>query len=149
MRFFSPFRSDIPVSPLVCDRGNCSDPMLQQHFQCRGPDPVSRDIKQVLRSADRLITRGEYQEAERILRASGTENPTDPNIKLKLAFTLLKMRMFLDAYNLSFDVAKQDPKKRLCTSGLGLGPFSRGAASMIHAGSCHVLLSLIRTRTLR
>ena len=79
----------------------------------------SREVKQVLKAADKLIAKGDLLEAERMLRASATENPRDPNIKLKLAFALMKMRVFGEAYDLSFAVAKEDPKNSYAYAVLG------------------------------
>ena len=78
-----------------------------------------REVKQVLRSADKLIAKGDLLESERSLRAFSVENPKDSNIKLKLAFTLLKMRAFGEAYDLSFAVAKDEPKNSYAFAVLG------------------------------
>lgn len=64
------------------------------------------DPKQVVKAADKLILRGNLVEAERILRAALVETPADVNLKLKLAFALMKMRVLGEAYTLSFEVAK-------------------------------------------
>ena len=53
------------------------------------------------------------------MRASATENSLDPTIKLKLAFALMKMRAFGQAYDLSFAVAKEDPKNSYAFAVLG------------------------------
>ncbi len=69
----------------------------------------NRELKQVLRSVDKLIAKGDLAEAERTLRAATVDNPQDSSVKLKLAFTLMKMRLFGEAYDLSFAVAKAEP----------------------------------------
>jgi len=100
---------------------------------------VTRDAKQVLRSADKLIFKGDLVEAERILRAAATANPGDSNLKLKLAFTLLKMRIFGEAYDLSFAVAKDEPKNAYAFAVLG---------SVLLAGGRFNDAKLILTRAL-
>ncbi|HJS51104.1 MAG TPA: aspartyl protease family protein [Pyrinomonadaceae bacterium] len=79
----------------------------------------TREVKQILKSADKLIAKGDLLEAERVLRESAAENPKDSNIKLKLAFTLLKMRGFGEAYELSYAIAKEEPKNSYAFAVLG------------------------------
>lgn len=77
------------------------------------------DPKKASRAAEKLILRGDYVESERILRECLTENPKDTNIKLKLAFTLLKGRNFLEASTISFEVAKENPNNSYAYAVLG------------------------------
>ncbi len=77
------------------------------------------DVKQTLRTADKMILRGEYEESEKLLKAALVEHPQEASLKLKLAFTLLKLKAFLDAYNLSYAVAKDDPKNAHAFAVLG------------------------------
>jgi len=67
------------------------------------------DPKQVVRSAEKLIQKGSFEQAEQMLRGAIVDYPKDSSLKLKLAFTLMKMRVFTEAYNLSFNVAKNEP----------------------------------------
>src|SRR5436190_17144325 len=68
-----------------------------------GPDGGTQlDPKQVLRSAEKLIQKGSFEQAEQMLRSAIADYPKDSSLKLKLAFTLMKMRVFTEAYNLSF-----------------------------------------------
>ena len=67
------------------------------------------DPKQVVRSAEKLIQKGNFEQAEQILRGAIADYPTDSTLKLELAFTLMKMRVFTEAYNLGFSVAKNEP----------------------------------------
>ncbi|MFL6467329.1 MAG: aspartyl protease family protein [Pyrinomonadaceae bacterium] len=67
------------------------------------------ETRQLLRSVDKLILRGEFAESERLLRIAFVQSPKDSSVKLKLAFTLLKSRSFAEAYKLSFEVAKDEP----------------------------------------
>lgn len=77
------------------------------------------DVKQALRSADKLILRGEFEEAEKLLRTALIEHPQDASLKLKLAFTLTKLKAFMDAYNISYAVAKDEPKNARAFAVLG------------------------------
>lgn len=81
--------------------------------------PGRSDPKQVVRAAEKLIQRGEYREAARILRDCLTEFPADAKVKLKLAFTLMKERNFVEAYNLSFGVARDHPSNAHAFAVLG------------------------------
>jgi predicted aspartyl protease/Flp pilus assembly protein TadD len=101
LRLFGPSRPKLWVTILLFATVFAGDLRAQEASS-------SREVKQVLRSADKLIAKGDLLEAERILRASAAENPKDSNVKLKLAFTLLKMRIFGEAYDLSFGVAKDE-----------------------------------------
>ncbi|PYS90750.1 MAG: hypothetical protein DMF62_04205 [Acidobacteria bacterium] len=67
------------------------------------------DPKQVVRSAEKLIQKGNFEQAEQILRGAIADYPTDSTLKLELAFTLMKMRVFTEAYNLGFSVAQNEP----------------------------------------
>ena len=77
------------------------------------------DVKQIIRAVDKLILKGEFEEAERILRGGIVDYPRDSGLKLKLAFTLLKNRTLLEAYTLSFQVAKDEPNNASAFAVLG------------------------------
>ena len=47
------------------------------------------------------------------------QNPQESKAKLDLAYVLLKQKRLLDAYNLSFDVAKAEPKNSYAFAVLG------------------------------
>ena len=66
--------------------------------------------KQVIKRADKLIVKGLYDDAEKELRTGLAAFPDDSELKLKLASTLIKLRNFLEAYRISFEVAKNEPK---------------------------------------
>lgn len=75
-------------------------------------DDPTQDPKSVIKRADKLILKGRYADAEKMLRQAVDSNPNDSSLKLKLAFSLLKQRFLADAYTLSFAVAqaeKQNP----------------------------------------
>jgi Flp pilus assembly protein TadD len=54
---------------------------------------VAYQPKQTLKAADKLILKGDLLEAEKMLRDSLERNPNDAGLKLKLAFSLMKMRV--------------------------------------------------------
>jgi tetratricopeptide (TPR) repeat protein/predicted aspartyl protease len=89
-------------------------------------DDQQVDVKQILKQADKLLDKGQYLEAETSLRKAITENPNDSNLKLKLAFTLLKMRIFGEAYDISYEVAKNDMQNAHAYSVLGATLLSGG-----------------------
>ncbi len=80
---------------------------------------IDPETKQTLRTADKLIVRGKFEEADSMLRNALSQSPKDHRIKLKLAYTMLKMRIFIEAYNLSLEVAKEDPKNPYAFAVLG------------------------------
>lgn len=85
-----------------------------------GPDGSTQvDPKQVVRSAEKLIQKGSFEQAEQMLRSAIVDYPKDSSLKLKLAFTLTKMRVFTEAYNLSFNVAKNEPTNAYAFAVLG------------------------------
>jgi len=80
---------------------------------------VAGDPRQIVKAADKLILKGNLIEAERILRAGLVETPADVNLKLKLAFALMKMRVLGEAYTLSFEVAKANNENSQAFAVLG------------------------------
>ena len=82
-------------------------------------DPKGADIRQILKAADKLLDKGAFEEVEKLLRTAVAENPAESSLKLKLAFTLLKVRVLVEAYELSFEVAKNEPKNSNAFAVLG------------------------------
>jgi len=77
------------------------------------------DAKQILRNADKLLDRGEYERAEAMLRDATVLYPKDSSLKLKLAFTLMKMRIFGESYLISYEVARNEPQNAKAFAVLG------------------------------
>ena len=77
------------------------------------------DAKQLIRQSDKQLRRGNLDEAERILRRALVLRPDSSLAKLKLAFVNVKQRRLLDAYNLSFEVAKAEPDNAYAFAVLG------------------------------
>jgi predicted aspartyl protease/Tfp pilus assembly protein PilF len=77
------------------------------------------DVRRILKAADKLLDKGSYEDAEKLLRNSISVNPNESSLKLKLAFTLMKVRVFGEAYSLSYEVAKNEPKNANAFAVLG------------------------------
>lgn len=96
------------------------------------------NLRQLIKQAKKLARRGEFSEAEKILRRAVHANPSESKAKLNLAAVLLKQRQLLEAYELSFEVAKAEPKNSsafaiLGTIFLGAGNFREAEASLFNA----------------
>lgn len=91
-------------------------------IQKAGPD----DPKKLVKQAERAIRRGKLDEAEQLLRTAITANPKYSPAKLKLAFVYLKTRRLVDAYELSYAVAKEEPKNPYAFAVLGATMLSGG-----------------------
>lgn len=94
--------------------------------------------KQLIKQAKNLVRRGQYPEAEKILRRAVSAEPQESKAKLCLAAVLLKQRNLLEAYELSFDVAKSEPKNSaafaiLGAIFLGAGNFREAEAALFNS----------------
>jgi len=87
-----------------------------------GPD----DSKKLVKQAERAIRRGKLTDAEKLLRTAVAAYPKDSLAKLKLAYVYVKMRRLVEAYELSYPVAKVEPKNSYAFAVLG--------ATMLGAG---------------
>ena len=84
------------------------------------------DSRRLIKQAEKLIRKGNLAEAEKVLRSAVEANPDNTTAKLRLAFVYVKLRRLLDAYDLSFAVAKAEPKNSYAFAVLG--------ATMLGAG---------------
>lgn len=75
--------------------------------------------RQLVKQAKKFTDKGEFSEAEKILRRAVEMNPQDSKAKLNLAYILIKQRQLLDAYNFSFEVAKNEPDNSYAFAVLG------------------------------
>jgi tetratricopeptide (TPR) repeat protein len=73
------------------------------------PIPVE-DSRQQIKRAEKLSRRGEFVEAEKILRSVMQTSPGNPKVSLSLARLLLRQKRIPEAYNLAFEVAKSNPR---------------------------------------
>ena len=88
---------------------------------------VTSETKQLIRQAEKLTRKGELDKAEKILREIVERDPQNSKAKLGLSHVLLKQRRILEAYDLSFEIAKAEPKNSYAFAILG--------AALLHAGS--------------
>lgn len=86
----------------------------------------SNDFRSLLKAGDKLVRRGEYLEAEKVFKQATEINPNHSGAKLKLAFVYLKQRRLRNAYELSFAVAKAEPKNSNAFAILGATFLSAG-----------------------
>jgi tetratricopeptide (TPR) repeat protein len=98
----------------------------------------AESTKQLIKQAEKQAKRGNLEEAEKILRRILEQSPNEPRAKVKLAYVLLKQRRLLDAYNLSFEVAKAEPKNSYAFAVLGMilldnGNFKEAEISLVNA----------------
>lgn len=87
---------------------------------------LEEDTRQLIKQADKLTRKGNFVEAEKILRRIIEKNPTHSLAKLKLAYLLLKQNQLLEPYNLSFEIAKNEPKNSFAFAVLGTTLLSAG-----------------------
>jgi tetratricopeptide (TPR) repeat protein len=83
-------------------------------------------FRRQLRQADKLVKRGSFVEAERLLRSIIESNPLHSTAKLDLARLHLRQRRIVDAYDLSYKVAKAEPSNAYAFAVLG--------TTLLHAG---------------
>ena len=84
------------------------------------------DPRQQIKQADKLSKKGNFAEAEAILRRVVEQNPQLSTAKLKLAYLLLKQKDLLGAYDLSYEIAKKEPKNSYAYAVLGATLLSAG-----------------------
>lgn len=72
-----------------------------------------------LKQAEKLIRKGQFAEAEKILKGIIASNPEFSIAKLKLALINLKQRRFVEAYETSLAIAKAEPKNSYAFAVLG------------------------------
>jgi tetratricopeptide (TPR) repeat protein len=87
---------------------------------------IEEDTRQQIKQADKLSRKGEFAEAEKILRQVIEKNPQHSTAKLKLAYLLLKQRNLVEAYSLSYEIAKAEPKNSYAFAVLGTTLLSAG-----------------------
>lgn len=88
---------------------------------------TDEDTRAMLKRAEKLTRRGEFPEAEKLLRRVIERVPNHSPARLRLAQVLLKQKNLRDAYEISLDIAKAEPKNALAFAVLG--------TTLLHAGS--------------
>lgn len=82
--------------------------------------------KQLIKKGEKLFRRGDLTGAETHFKRALAEQPNDSTTKLKLAFLYVKMRRLIEAYDLSFPIAKADPKNSYAFAVVGATLLSAG-----------------------
>lgn len=78
------------------------------------------DARDFIKAADKLRRKGEFSEAEKLLRQAAARFPQESEVKLDLSYILLKQRKIREAYDLSYSVAKAEPKNSSAFALLGV-----------------------------
>lgn len=78
------------------------------------------DFRGLLKQGDKLVRKGEFYEAEKVFKRALEINPKHSGAKLKLAFVHIKQRRLREAYDLSFEVARAEPKNSSAFAVLGV-----------------------------
>ena len=98
----------------------------------------AENSKQLIKQAEKLTRQGETVEAEKLLRRVIEINPQESKAKLNLANIYVKQRRLIEAYNLSIEAAKAEPKNSFAFAVLGAtllsaGNFKDASTSFINA----------------
>jgi tetratricopeptide (TPR) repeat protein len=80
---------------------------------------VVEDPKRLIKLGDRMVKRGDFLGAEESYKKAITAEPDDTNSKLRLAYLYVRMRRLVSAYDISFPIAKADPKNARAYAILG------------------------------
>ena len=78
------------------------------------------DFRTHLKRGEKLARRGDYVEAEKAFRRAIELDATHSGAKLKLAFVLVKQRRLRESYDITFPIAKAEPKNSTAFSVLGV-----------------------------
>lgn len=100
--------------------------------------PISDNPKTLVKQSDKLRKKGDYAGAEEKLKRAIEARPSDTSYKLKLAFLYIKMRRLVEAYELSFPIAKSEPDNSYAfaivgTVYLGAGRFTEARTLLINS----------------
>lgn len=95
-------------------------------------------VKQLIRQADKLIKKGNFAEAEKLLIRAVEAAGEDSFPRLKLAHLYVKERRLTEAYDIAFPIAKAEPKNSyafavLGSTMLGVGRFRDARALFFQA----------------
>ena len=88
---------------------------------------VAEDASRLIKQAEKLLKKGNFDDAEKLLRRAIEINPQISAAKLKLAYLLVRQKRLTEAYDLSFSVAKAEPKNSYAFAVLG--------ATLLNAGN--------------
>jgi tetratricopeptide (TPR) repeat protein/predicted aspartyl protease len=77
------------------------------------------DARKLMKQAAKLTRAGSYRDAEAVLRRAVENAPLRSDAKLQLAYVLAKRQGLIEAYNLSFEIAKAEPRNAQAFAVLG------------------------------
>ena len=80
---------------------------------------MNEDSRRVVKQAKKLTQTGNLEEAENLLRGSVEQNPQNTASRLELAYVLFKQKKLGEAANISFEIAKAEPKNSFALAILG------------------------------
>lgn len=95
---------------------------------------AAEDLKQMIKQAEKFSKKGNFVEAEKLLRRVLTINPNASNARIKLSKIFLKQRKLVESYEQSVEVIKNEPNNSAVFAVLGLtylyaGNFSEAKAA--------------------
>lgn len=134
IRFFLPFQPKrslrfswiILVISAFCASVSAAEDVQQTEIQ---------NSRQTVKQAEKLARKGNFTEAENVLRRFLAQNTADIPAQLSLSNILLKQRKLVDSYKISFEVAKNNKNPRaLALVGMALLNFGnfKDAALLLH-----------------
>lgn len=82
-------------------------------------DTRQTEPRDLMKQAEKLTRKGEFEQAEKILRQVVAANPQQSKAKLSLAYILLKQRRLVEAYGFAYPVAEKEPKNSYAFAVLG------------------------------
>jgi len=93
----------------------------------QNPQTEIATSKELIKQAEKLTRKGEFEKSEQILRVVIERNPQESKAKLALSYVFLKQRRLLEAYDWSVAVAQAEPKNSYAFAVLG--------ATLLNAGN--------------
>ena len=80
---------------------------------------AEEDSRRVIKQAKKLAYNGNLEEAEKLLRGNIERNPQNTTSRLDMAYVLLKQKKLGESSNISYEIAKADPKNSFAFAILG------------------------------
>lgn len=99
-----------------------------------GPAALAADVQNtdgdtvvsLTKRASKLIKKGALVEAEKLLRQALEISPNNSNTRLTLAYLFFKKRRWVEAYDISLSIAKNEPKNARAFAVLGVALLNAG-----------------------
>lgn len=86
----------------------------------------SEDSRRLIKQARKLVRKGSFDEAEKIYRRALELNPSSSDVKLNLANLYIKRKRLIEAYDLSYEIARSEPKNAFAYAVLGMTLLNAG-----------------------